>query len=134
MLECHVVPSGIWDHDQQGGPWPGPADKGLHAQMLELALARSLDGAHRVVQGSRPGSASAASFGRPAKQARRPDRRPHSALTPLCRPSPIISFLKHTSGRRWLFLGRPLMERLCARIMHLTRETHFGELKPWAAP
>ena len=43
-----------------------------HLQMLELALARSLDGAHRVVQGSRPGSASAASFGRPAKQACHP--------------------------------------------------------------
>ncbi len=41
-------------------------------QMLELALARSLDAAHRVVQGSRPGPApSAAGFftGRPAKQA-----------------------------------------------------------------
>ena len=42
-------------------------------QMLELALARSLDAAHRVVQGSRPGSAPAANgffSGRPAKQAR----------------------------------------------------------------
>ena len=40
-------------------------------QMLELALARSLDAAHRVVQGSRPGAASAAAgffSGRPAKQ------------------------------------------------------------------
>ena len=72
----------------------------LALQMLELALARSLDGAHRVVQGSRPGSASAASFGRPAKQAHHPLSLLHLNNTPSHSPAPRYQDPEKQLGRR----------------------------------